>query len=67
MFNASKGSLLIPALYHFQMNNPVWPDAQPWASYIFAVVAVAVVLLNRKAMLGRAGAVTGVLYGGEER
>jgi uncharacterized protein len=29
MFNAARGSLLIPALFHFQMNGPAWPDAQP--------------------------------------
>lgn len=58
MFNTSRGSLLIPILYHFQMNNPIWPDAQPWSSYIFAIIAVAVVLLNRKAMLSQSAAVT---------
>ena len=30
MFNAARGSILIAALYHFQMNGPAWPDAQPW-------------------------------------
>src|SRR5690606_15672313 len=29
LFNAARGSLLIAALYHFQMMNPMWPDAQP--------------------------------------
>jgi uncharacterized protein len=67
MFNVSRGSILIPILYHFQMNNPIWPDAQPWSSYIFAVIAVAVVLLNRKAMLNRSAAVTGVLEKSEHR
>jgi uncharacterized protein len=61
MFNASRGSILIAALFHFQLNNPIWPDAQPWASYIFAVLAVAVVLINRSAMFSREGAVTSVL------
>ena len=46
------------------MNNPIWPDAQPWRSYIFAVIAVAVVLLNRKAMFSREVAVTSVLMVG---
>jgi uncharacterized protein len=67
LFNASKGSLLIAALYHFQMNNPIWPDAQPWGSYIFAAVALVVVVLNRKALLSRDNVVTGVLYGGVAR
>ena len=29
MFNAARGSILIPMLFHFQMNNPAWPEAQP--------------------------------------
>ena len=66
MFNAAKGSILIPALFHFQMNGPAWPDAQPWENYVFAIAAVVVVLLNRKAMLTREGAVTSVLMPGEE-
>ena len=66
MFNAARGSLLIPALFHFQMNGPAWPDAQPCENYVFAIAAVAVVLLNRKAMLTRDQAVTEVLYPGDE-
>jgi hypothetical protein len=49
------------ALFHFQINGPAWPDAQPWENYLFAVVAVIIVVLNRKAMLSRDGAVTDVL------
>jgi len=65
MFNAARGSLLIAALFHFQMNGPAWPDAQPWENWLFAVVAVLVVLLNRRAMLARDGAVTEVLMPGD--
>jgi hypothetical protein len=67
MFNAAGGSLLVAALFHFQMNGPAWPDAQPWDTLVFVAVAVVVVLLNWKAMLTREGAVTGVLMPGEER
>ena len=55
MFNSSRGSLLIAALYHFQLNGPVWPDAQPWDSVLFAVIAVIVVIINRTQMLSRGG------------
>jgi uncharacterized protein len=48
-------------LFHFQMNGPAWPDAQPWENYVFALAAVVIVLLNRKTMLRRDGAVTEVL------
>jgi membrane protease YdiL (CAAX protease family) len=66
MFNAARGSILIAALFHFQMNGPAWPDAQPWENFLFAVVAVVVVVLNRRTMLTCDGAVTGVLMPEEE-
>lgn len=66
MFNAARGSILIAALYHFQMNGPAWPDAQPWDSFIFAGVAVIVVLLHRKRMFTRGYAATDVLPGRKE-
>ena len=61
LFNVAQGSILMAALFHFQMNGPAWPDAQPWENYLFALVAIVVVLLNRKAMLTRDNAVTDVL------
>jgi uncharacterized protein len=61
MFNAARGSLLVAALFHFQTNGPAWPDAQPWDSAIFALVAAAVVWLNRGAMFARGQAVVDVL------
>lgn len=61
MFNASKGSLLISVLYHFQMMNPLWPDAQPWDNLLFVAVAVVVVWLNRKSMFRKGEGVTEVL------
>jgi uncharacterized protein len=61
LFNAAQGSILMAALFHFQINGPAWPDAQPWENYLFALVAIVVVILNRKAMLTRDNAVTDVL------
>jgi uncharacterized protein len=61
MFNAAQGSLLIPILFHWQLNNPAWPDAQPWDTAVFVLAAVVVVILNRKTMFSREGAVTEVL------
>lgn len=67
MFNASRGSILIPILFHLQANNPAWPDAQPWDTLAFVLMAVAVVVLNRKTMLTRgAHAVTDVLSAGAQ-
>ena len=61
MFNDARGSLLIAVLYHFQMNNPIWPDAQPWDSLLFAIAAVIIVWLNRRTMFQRGSGVTDIL------
>jgi membrane protease YdiL (CAAX protease family) len=61
MFNAARGSLLIAALYHFQMMNPAFPDAQPWDTLMFIIAAVIIVLLNRRKMFQRREGVTDVL------
>jgi len=61
MFNSARGSLLIAYLYHFQMMNPIIPDAQPWENYIFAIAAVVIVFLNRRTMFKKGSGVTEVL------
>jgi CAAX protease family protein len=66
LFNAAGGSILIAAAYHFQMNNPIWPDAQPYDSLIFAAIAVTAVVVNRRAMFSRTAGVTTVLMPGDE-
>lgn len=60
LFNNARGSLLLPALFHLQLINPLWPDAQPYDSGLFVAVAAVVVWLNRDAMFARRGAVTNV-------
>lgn len=68
LFNRSGGSILWAALFHFQLNNPLWPDAQPYDTWVFVAVAVLVVWLNRADMLRRGGAVvTGVAVPGDPR
>lgn len=61
LFNSSHGSILIAALFHLQMINPLWPDAQPYDTWLFVVVAAIVVWLNRAAMFSRDKAITDVL------
>jgi len=61
LFNASRGSILLPLLFHFWLNNPVWPDAQPYDMYLFCVAAAVVVWLNRGTMFDRRGAAVGVV------
>lgn len=61
LFNSARGSILLPAFFHFAVMNPILPDAQPYDTYIFVVVAALVVLLNRKTMLTRQDAVKDVI------
>ncbi|CAN5740257.1 type II CAAX endopeptidase family protein [soil metagenome] len=65
-FNASRGSLLIAALFHFQVMNPIFPEAQPWMNLVVALAAVAIVIRNPRMMLRGDGAVTEVLMPGTE-
>jgi uncharacterized protein len=66
LFNASRGSLSIAILYHLNIMNPIFPDAQPWDSYLFAVAAAVIVFLNRRQMFQRGSGVMDVL-GSEEK
>ncbi len=61
LFNESRGSILLPALLHFQLNNPLWPDAQPYDMFLFVAAAVVVIWLNRCMLFTRSSAVTQVL------
>ena len=61
LFNVSRGSILLSALFHVQLMNPIWPDAQPYDTYIFVAGAALVVWFNRKGMFTREGAVTEVI------
>ena len=61
LFNSTRGSILLPALFHYQLINPLWPDAQPYDTYFFVLVAIAIVWLNRATMFAKANAVTTVI------
>jgi membrane protease YdiL (CAAX protease family) len=61
IFNASRGSLLWPMLFHWQLIFPIWPDAQPYDTWLFLAVTVVVVWWKRDTMLHRTGAVTEVI------
>ena len=63
IFNAARGSLLWPMLFHWQLINPFWPDAQPYDTWILVAVTAAVVWHQRKSMLRRGQAVTEVIPG----
>ncbi|WP_041702250.1 CPBP family intramembrane glutamic endopeptidase [Prosthecochloris aestuarii] len=61
LFNSSRGSILLPALFHLQLINPLWPDAQPYDSWLFVLVACMVTYLNRTTMFSRQNAITDVI------
>ncbi|MGB7413920.1 MAG: type II CAAX endopeptidase family protein [Thermosynechococcaceae cyanobacterium] len=61
LFNASRGSILLPAFFHFQCINPLWPDAEPYDTVLFVAVAALIVWLNRKTMFTKRAAVTAVI------
>jgi membrane protease YdiL (CAAX protease family) len=61
LFNDSRGSLLAAVLIHFQFNNPIWPDAQPWDNLLLVAAAVIVVWLKRRTMFQRGSGVSGIL------
>ena len=61
LFNASRGSILLSAFFHFAVMNPMLPDAQPYDTVLLAVVAVMIMGFNRRGMFTRQGAVTEVM------
>lgn len=61
LFNRARGSILLAAFYHYQMINPLWPDAQPYDTWILIPVAAIIVWLNRETMLSREGGVVEVI------
>jgi len=61
LFNRSRGSILLSAFFHFQLMNPIFPDAQPYDTYFLIVAAVLIVWWNHKDMFIKDGSVTEVI------
>lgn len=61
LFNESRGSILLPALVHFQLNNPIWPDAQPWDNLFIVICAIIIVWMKRRTMFQRGTGLTDIL------
>lgn len=65
LFNRSRGSILLSAFFHFQLINPLWPDAQPYDTWILLAIAGLLSWFCRDAMFSRnGGAVTQVIPSG---
>jgi membrane protease YdiL (CAAX protease family) len=50
MFNATAGSLLLPVIMHFQLNNPITPDGQPYDALAFLLLALLLIGYRRDSM-----------------
>ncbi len=61
IFNRTGGSILWPMLYHYQLINPLWPDAQPYDTYLLVGVSVLILIFQREAMFSNKNAYTAVI------
>jgi len=61
LFNASGGSILLPLLFHWQLINPIFPDAAPHDTIFFVAAAIVVIVIHRATMFNRKSAVTEVI------
>jgi len=61
LFNRSRGSILLSAFFHFSLINPIFPDAQPYDTYLLIIVGALVVWWNRKDMFTKEASVTEVI------
>ncbi|MFO7608093.1 MAG: CPBP family intramembrane glutamate endopeptidase, partial [Candidatus Krumholzibacteriia bacterium] len=55
LYNATRGSILLAAVLHFQLMNPIWPDAQPYDTWLLLGVAALVLVIDRKVMFAGSG------------
>ena len=65
LFNRSRGSILLSAFFHFSLMNPIFPDAQPYDTYLLIVAASLIVWWNRKDMFTKESSVKEVIPNGE--
>ncbi len=61
MFNASGGSILLPALMHGQLNTPLIPNVEPYNTIVFSAAALVIIWLHRKAMFDPSSGVKQVI------
>jgi membrane protease YdiL (CAAX protease family) len=61
LFNKTNGSLLWPMLFHWQLINPFWPEAQPLDTWLFLAVTLVVVWWHKDTMFRRGDTVTSVI------
>ncbi len=63
LFNKSRGSILLSAFFHFSLMNPIFPDAQPYDTYLLIIAASLIVWFKRRDMFTKEGSVKEVIPG----
>ncbi|MDH5785787.1 MAG: CPBP family intramembrane metalloprotease [Chromatiales bacterium] len=61
LFNSSGGSILLPMLLHWQIINPIFPDAAPHDATVFVIAAIVVVFIHRSRFFTMDGSATEVI------
>lgn len=61
LFNTSRGSILLAAFFHFMLMNPVFPEADPYDTYLLVLIAIQLIWLKRKMMFERDHSVVEVI------
>nr|CAP47534.1 putative integron gene cassette protein [uncultured bacterium] len=61
LFNASRGSIFLAALFHFMLMNPIFPDAEPYDTYLLVIIAIPIVWFNRRTMFTKEGSVVEIV------
>lgn len=65
LFNSSRGSILLSMFFHFSLMNPIFPDAQPYDTYLLIIAASLIVWWNRKSMFTKEDSVIEVIPHGK--
>ena len=53
LFNVTRGGIFLPMVFHFQLNNPMWPDALPYDIPLWVLTATVVTYVYRKEMFDK--------------
>ncbi|WP_246514910.1 CPBP family intramembrane glutamic endopeptidase [Desulfonema limicola] len=61
LFNDSKGSILIAAFFHFMLMNPIFPEADPYDTYLLVIIALLLIWFKRKVMFTKETSVVEVI------
>lgn len=67
LFNCSNGSILLSAFFHFSLMNPIFPDAQPYDTYLLIITACLILWWYRKDMFTKESAIKEVVPSKEEQ